>query len=331
MQVCQINVKAEKPIFSLDITCLDGTRRTGANNYHYKLEYQWHQLCVYYQGAENNIKNISINGVDLDHYLFTGWVEDKQGNTVQPATTLWEEGTVFKIWFHPNWGEMYSRWLSELPNGVYGADLNASHSLLVDKPVSLPNLYPVDIREYFNHSTGPHWYKKARSSLPYKKIDNDLSFINKDLLQQQVKDLSVYYGLYDDNDNWRRWSYPKSQNLVTEPIDPLIYKDTEIEKIVNNVGYKSVLYISLQTLEPQTYIDIHTDNYDKLPLAWQRVRGCAKFYWSMSDTKDVYFKFANVGCLPTHHPLMINACDYAHGVVNNSDTVRTILLIYGGL
>ena len=104
------------------------------------------------------------------------------------------------------------------------------------------------------------------------------------------------------------------------------------ELLIEKVGYRNILSISMQTLHPRKHLFLHRDdhyNRKKYPF----IRGCKKFYWPLDgDWSNNYFKLGKAGVVPfKNRPCLINTLEHTHTAVNDSDEPRSVLIVYGDL
>lgn len=288
----------------------------------------WFLIKIPYQGFKNEITSIKINNHDIGYLIYTGWFENRKKEKFQPATAVWEPGE-FKIWMHKNFGLHQYYTYSQISNGDYGKNLFDDYMLTVDYSVDVDCSYPEDIRNFFKHPFGPRWWKKDDITRPYKILDNEnFSFLNKTNLISDVLDVAKVKNINSSQTpNWWGWGLKKNSDL------PLIDINTfsgELKKLIDLIGYTSIVDISIQYLNPKSVIKIHVDDHLKRD-CWPYIAGCKKLYWNLTDTDSVYFKLGEAGMLPLDFPLLVNTSMHTHGLINDSNNVRTVVIIYGEL
>jgi hypothetical protein len=102
-----------------------------------------------------------------------------------------------------------------------------------------------------------------------------------------------------------------------------------VRDFVSSIGYKRVIDINVQTLDPGKHIAIHNDERKRDGDPY--MRGCKMFYWTCKNPEGVHFKLGRGGVLPHNEPLLINNIVHPHAVVNEGNQTRTSILIYGEL
>ena len=121
---------------------------------------------------------------------------------------------------------------------------------------------------------------------------------------------------------------PTHQRIYTVLRSPHVNKKSREQFELN--AYKRLIDISVQTLAPNTFIDLHRDDHYKRKM-YPYIKGCKKFYWTIENPEGVHFKLGRSGCIPHQDPLLINAIEQPHCVINEGTNTRTSILIYGEL
>lgn len=317
-----ILIKSEHPIDKFTLTDCFCTRLEVYNNREILLKDRWYCLNIPYENLTNEIKKIVINGVDIQHLIYTGYFENTNGEIFQPATALWEPGN-FKLWIHPNVGFFMSTILNQIDGGDYGSNLFEKYMLTVDKSITIDRSFPLDTKEFFAHSSGPKWWRRDHADFPYKTFSNPiLKNIDKQLLINEIKQTAETYFCRENVPEWSAYEIKDNENLFS--VETI--QSPELKKLLKIIGYESIGQIHLNGLDPFSQIPLHKDND-----IFGYGDGFYKFYWNLSDSKDIYFKFSGLGCLPIDEPLTCQTNKYAHAVVNNSNEERFSLLVYGVL
>ena len=322
----KIDIDSEFEILDCYIEDLYKNSYKVENHQIFNLVDDWFLLKIPYEKIKNEIFKISVNGVDIEYLIYTGYFENQKKEKFQPATAVWEPGE-FKIWLHPNLGFYKCSIFEQISNGDYGKNLFEKYILTVDQSVNIDQKsYPKDVCEFFRHPYGPRWWNQNDITCPYKVLNNDkFNNINKDLLIDQIKNIAKFHEI--KNKSWQGFSLKEKSVLPFEPISKF---SGEIKKIINSVGYTDILDISLMILQPKSCIRIHVDDHLSRD-SWKYLAGCRKFYWTLTDSSEVYFKIGQAGLLPLNSPTLINSGMHVHSVVNNTEEVRYTVLMYGKL
>jgi len=285
----------------------------------------WYELCVEYVDTKIEISDIQINGDSIKHMIYTGYCTDGNGTVHQPATAVWDTGCVFTIWIHTEIGEMYSRIYEAIRNGDYGQNLFENYTLTVDRPLITTGNWPERIRSFYATAHGPQWWYKE-DMVPWRYCN--LPEYDTDELLSELQPMMKY-----TEERYNR-GYCISQIKEYASDLPFIELDDIssplVRDFVTSVGYTRILDISIQTLSPGTYIDIHRDDHYKRA-AYPYMRGCKKLYWACKAHEGVYFKQGRGGILPLDKPLLLDTIEHPHAVIHEGDKVRTSILVYGEL
>ena len=197
--------------------------------------------------------------------------------------------------------------------------------LTVDRPVALKKQWPESIKTFFSNGDGPNWWNKTSADVPYKVLNN-VDVLKADLLRE-----SLSLCKYKD----KIFNGKVTINSIRETCQPELpfyqldeNKFPNFAKLVKQIGFKNILTIDTQVLEPNSFLRIHKDD-DYQKDVFPYIRGCKKFYWTLTDASDCYFKIGKSGLLPLNKPALINNVEHVHSVVSERDSNRTILSIYG--
>ena len=290
----------------------------------------WYELNIPYPGQRTKIKDIKINNESIEEKLWAGIYIDGEGKKHQPTAYLCDEGGVMKIWIHTNLGVMFDRLLTEINGEDFGYNLDKKYLFTVDRPCILKHPFPESIKSFFAHGDGPHWWKKDTDYTPYKLLDIYTPPVEKILEEMDrisVQEIKGPFGGLEIKTN-----SPGESDLpfLDMDWDKVPYMK---ELLVDKVGFKNILSISLFTLQPHKNLILHRDdehyNRKKYPI----IRGCKKFYWPLTgDLANNYLKLGKAGMLPAKDkPYLINTLEHTHTAVNDSDEPRSVLAVYGDL
>tara|TARA_A100001015_G_scaffold285391_1_gene352847 strand:+ start:403 stop:1377 length:975 start_codon:yes stop_codon:yes gene_type:complete len=292
---------------------------------HFEIPDGWYELIVDFVDTKIEITDIKINDGSLKHLIYTGFYTDGKGNIHQPATAVWDKGGSFRIWIHTELGVMYQRIMEAIKNGDYGKNLFKDYTLTVDRPLVTKDIWPTHIKSFFKQAHGPQWWPLKHTSTPWMK--HDVGEIDKTAL---LNDLSVFCSYkYVKKTGWEI-AMKKNGTSDLPFIEIGDIESEHIQRLLKAVGYKRLIDISVQTLAPNTFIDLHRDDHYKRKM-YPYIKGCKKFYWTIENPEGVHFKLGRSGCIPHQDPLLINAIEQPHCVINEGTNTRTSILIYGEL
>jgi len=323
----KISIYSKNDINEFEVVDLYGNAITVINTLDTDLVEGWYEMIIPYNGKQNEIYGININDTDIEHLMYTGFTENESGERFSPGCAVWEPGA-WKLWFHTNQGFWKHTVFSQIANGDYGLDLFEKYMFTVDKSTEIENdyLYSADVVEFFKYPFGPRWWDKNDITCPYKVLgDPAFDDLDQNLLLQESKDIA---DVKQENANgWWAWSLKDASDFPVVPIDEF---SGEFRKLLDLIGYKSVIDFSMLTLESQCSIPIHVDDHVNRD-AWPAIAGCKKFYWTLENKKGNMFKLGEAGIVPTDKPLLINSAMHTHSLINNTDNNRAVLIIYGEL
>ena len=326
----KISIESSRPITKNYLLDLSENKIDFKLDESFSLQEGWYELNLPYTGQRTKIKDIKINDESIDKTLWSGVYIDGEGNKVQPSSYLCDEGGVMKIWIHTNLGVMLDRFLTEIDGEDFGYPLNEKYLFTVDRPCLLKNTFPESIKSYFEHGDGPHWWKKDTDYTPYKLLD---------IVTPPVEEIIAEMGrisVHEMNDVFGGLQI--QTNSPGESDLPFLEMDWEQiprmkELLVDKVGFKDILSISLFTLKPHKNLILHRDDEHYKRKKYPIIRGCKKFYWPLTgDLANNYLKLGKAGMLPAKNkPYLINTLEHTHTAVNDSDQPRTVLAVYGDL
>lgn len=320
-----VSIESDHTIENFEVEDLFRNNITVNNNQNFDVASDWFLIKVPYCDVKNEIKKIKLNHVDIGYLMYTGWFENAKNEVFQPASAVWEDG-FFKLWLHKNIG--YYKWslITQIANGDFGKNLFEKYMLTVDYSTELPDQYPDDVREFYKYPFGPRWWPKQDIIRPYKILTGkQFDTIDKKLLIAQAKKLTNFNGERLKEKNWKFWRYKEALDLPLLSLDNF---NGQLKELFNLVGFESIIDFSILELDPKSTIHIHIDDHLQRE-CWPIIAGCKKFYWTLTDTDNAYFKLGEAGLVPLNYPLMMNTGMHTHSVVNDGNHTRIVLLVYG--
>ena len=324
--VTEITIKSKEYIKSFSVTDLYKNTINVNNGKPFNIDNNWFLVKVPYTGTYNEIEDILINGNSLDNYIYVGFFVDSAVKKVQPCTALYEKGE-YNIWLHPNFGFLKASYLTQFRWRDISKNLFEKYLLTEDFSTNINDSgenFEDGIKEFFKYPYGPRWWKKDDITTPYVALDNDLfSSINKKELEQEINNLTGIHVNYKKH--WHGYSLKQASGLPVEPISKF---SGNLRKLLEVIGYTGVLDISTMYLEPYSVVHQHIDNQSDRE-NWPYHIGPRQFYWNLSSTDGVHFKFDQAGLIPMESPLLVNTSTYSHAVVNNTPNIRLAVIMYG--
>ena len=208
--------------------------------------------------------------------------------------------------------------LAQIFNGDYGKNLFNDYLLTVDRPMKLPDDFPVDLQGFFGHGTGPKWWHKNKQPLPYKELDVDFTEMF-DQIEHIEMQCQVDMKESAKSKLWthKSWDGQSVHTATAKDFDDCSFNG--FGKYFQQMGYKQIYQLYIASLGPRGFIHMHIDDH-YTSKNYNDIKGNTKFYCSYANADQVFFKMAGVGCIPIEKPLMIDAGSFPHAVVNLSDT-----------
>ncbi len=326
----KISIESNTPIKENFLVGLAGNRIDFKLDEHFSIDEGWYELNLPYTGQRTEIKDVKLNDESIEHTLYTGYYMDGNGTQHQPAAAMWDDGGVMKLWIHTKLGVFLDRVFTEIDGGDFGKNLYKKYVFTVDRPCVLQNEFPESIKSYLASGDGPHWWKKDTDYTPYRILDIETPAVD-DIIDEMdainERDITgAFRGVMDIKTN----SPTKSDLPFLEMDWSKAPKMKEL--LMDKVGYKNILSISMQTLYPKSHLFMHRDDHYSRK-KYSVIRGCKKFYWPLKgDWSKNHFKLGKAGVVPfKNRPCLINTLEHTHTAVNDSDEPRSVLIVYGDL
>ena len=296
----------------------------------------WYQLRLHTASDQFEILDIQINGCSIDHVIYTGFALDCHGRCIQPCLAVWKE-VEFCIWLHSDLGILFNSIYSQIRNNDYGTNLFEQYSLTVDKPLILDGKYPESVKNFFAKSNGPHWWRKDNTDFPYTVLPGAINaemIEMLDLLEQHMRTATFCnqphkVTVKGSHGEWRQLDTPTSTAL-SDPMPLDCVPVGKLREFLYNIGYRKIISYGILELDPHSYIRVHIDDHPNGKNI-KYITGAKKLYISYNTQQNVYFKLGDAGMLPLENPLLINTVKHVHSVVNNSDKLRKVFMLYGVL
>ena len=320
----KLSIKSDKKITNFHLKDLLNREHQVKLDTDEKLTDGWYELNIFYVGTKIEIFDILINDISIKHILYTGYYIDTSGKIHQPATALWDKNGCFKIWLHTNIGTLFQRIFDSIRNGDYGKNLFDKYVFTVDRPIKISQHFDSDIQSFFATGDGPHWWIKNNDKTPYLPVN--IKNIDREELLNELDKVLPYK--VTKKDGRVRKGIKETYTPVLPFIEINSIKSNIVQNFLKQIGYKRIIDMGVQTLKPGKSIRIHRDDhYDSD--AYPFIRGCKKFYWSIKNPENVYFKLGKSGILPLEKPLLTNTIEHTHSVVHEGNKDRISILIYG--
>ena len=318
----KISIISDKPVQKYRLQALDYETYNFPLDKEFELAAGWYELQIAYVDTKIEIQDIKINDSSIREFIYTGYYTDGSGKIHQPACAVWDEDGVFSIWIHTELGIFFTRTLEAIKNGDYGKNLFEDYMLTVDRPLSIKDTWPAEMTSFFKTAHGPHWWRKNTDTTPW--VRRPIPSVDVDLLLSELDKVCTNHYVPGEG---------KTIKALKSHCDLPFVELHEISsgmvrEFVSSIGFKRIIDINVQTLDPGYYVAVHNDERYREGDVY--MRGCQMFYWTCKNSNGVHFKLGRGGVLP-HEPLLINNIVHPHAVVNEGTKTRTSILIYGEL
>jgi len=325
--MARIEIESDAQIEDFFLLSLENEKIHFRNKQDIPLQNNWYELFVPFVGQKTEITDIKINNISIGHLLYTGYFENWRQEKFQPATAVWEPGH-FRIWIHPLVGYHCGQFYSQIRNSHFGSNLFEKYLLTVDRPVTISTEFPEKIRQFFSVGEGPKWWAKDSKNVPYKILDGSI-------VDQLANDIHKVEEICKNTCTMTKlskgWHGTAWRPQGVGSASPESYTDDSFNglgKILKQIGWKQILSVTSNMLDPHGYIPVHIDDYTKSKNL-RYIEGPSKLYYTYEGGEDVLFKLAGAGFVESHKPVLLNTNMFPHAVVNPSDRLRKSCTIYG--
>ena len=266
----------------------------------------WHKCYINLQ--RKDITDIKIGNESIKHCINAG------NNTANG----------YEIWLHGDPAEYFSR----ISKCIAQEDLlrfkNLQDKYLITESWNEQvegDFIPPSVKRFFAMGDGPHWYHKDDfHNLPYIEYDGNVD-TNMELDDDLQFTDTKFYG------------QGKCKSLKPTPALPTIkleqIKNKKLRNTMQQFGFTDILQMQYVELQPNSVLPIHMDDFTYED-GKSIIDGPTQLYCVLSgDSKDIKFKFKNVGLIDVSKPLFINNRRFVHSLVYTGKIPRGVLLAYG--
>jgi hypothetical protein len=349
----QIQITLDQPLLSNDIEIkIDNNVVNFVLNYE-TITVEYPSLGFFHMLELKNItgkrfcvKSVDIGGCDLRKLIYLSYVQNKDGQTFQPATELWEQQ---QVWILP-FGYPLSGWLEtvekKITNDLFGQDLISRFKFFYPPSVKLDSdKFPQMVRDFFEHNFSftitdrtvvdplqiPYMsYNKLVDSelieLARQEIINNIEYVmDHGLSYGQFQANKAEYSFESTNSCWRIiWLSKDKKPTDAGPNFPAV------NKLVESLNLDH-WYVFVGLLPPGGFIYPHLDYDTKLASVeeYKHYQGCTQLYIPLQWPKHNYIKFGGAGIvsLESGQAMVINNDNFVHSVVNAGDQTRIVLSV----
>jgi len=308
-----------------------------------ELQFGFHMLEILpnFDFAQNNNFTIRFTAAIIDgsnsrqmlHLSFSK-VDNKRITTV-------EINKYCTNWSLP-FGTPTALWVAEcarnISNSYYGSNLEDNLEIFYPDSIELSDCFPPVIRDFFKYDYGYYAYNKKLNDSPLTSpeipyLELNFPYDEEALHAEFMRNIHlIENGKYIPGQQpWNEieagpltkpWSVYLPQDgyvlLTDEETFPEYFK---LRKALENEGIRiSAAFIG--SLHPGEYIAPHTDEYAPRIANMGKLQGCSGIFIPIGWKPGNYFKFSNVGVMPTTSASLYNPTQFVHSSINQSDSVR---------
>ncbi len=303
-----------------------------------------HMLSIQLQQpGQIDILDVQLNGAGVRECLYLSYTQTPTERQ-QPCTALWDTD---QTWYLP-FGNPMSYWLdcvfARIPHHLIGQTNLYKHFDIwyATQKLQLPNSVTTVVQDFFKHDFG-------FTVLPKNKIDfavHPIIPLNIDLssttqIVEQFDQLALQpdqVKRYFTQDSYNKKENPNYDDLLyyyvpffyDSPACPNYYpippdQMPALWDFVKQWDIKDIHRINIIVMPPGGYSVPHRDVHVDTDV--RRYDGCCQLYIPLVFPQDSYIKLSGVGLVDTTQANAINITEYTHCAVNNSDQIRTVLII----
>ena len=229
----------------------------------------------------------------------------------------------YEIWLHGDPSRFFSRISKCIAQDDLLRFINLRDKYLITESWNVHlnhDFIPTSVKQFFATGEGPYWYHKDDfHNLPYVEHD---AYVDTDVGLEDLK--------YKDT---KFYGKGQCRSLKPQPVLPTIklrdIKDKKLRDAMEGFGFTEILQIQYVELKPNSVLPIHMDDFTYED-GKSIVDGPTQLYCVLSGhSKDIKFKFKNVGLIDVSKPVFINNSRFVHSLVYTGAVPRGVLLAYG--
>ena len=259
--------------------------------------------------SRRNIKSITIGNVDIKHLLNSG--SEWQGK--------------YSIWLHGDLDVLLERVQSCIDRDdlIKWSNLSKKYLLTESFNEQTPDYLPAHLRNFYARGQGPYWWNRTDTNLPFR--ESNVSYDPQRLYESIHEDLT-----YQDKKFYNKAKCISLQQSPNLPLTPVVaLKNNYLKSFLSSAGYVSVLQVQYVEMEPNSYIDLHRDDFARNS-GLIYIKGASQLYCVLrGDPKKFKMRFSKAGSVDLTKPIHINNNSFVHSLYYNGDDVRGALLVYG--
>ena len=268
---------------------------------------QWYKVLI--PCMKHHILDIRVHGESIAHCMNSGVTSSKG----------------YELWIHGDLSQYFARLSRYIAHDdlMRFKDLKKKYLITESWNEKIKgDFVPPSVKNFFAKGDGPHWYHKDDvDSLPYLEYEGPAVDTNINLEEDLQFSDTKFYG------QGKCKSLKANPNLPTMPVSEI--KNQGLRSTMEQFGFTDMLQMQYVELMPNSWLPVHMDDwtYDS---GRNFMKGPVQLYFVLSgDTKNIKFKFKNVGLLNVENPIFINNQKFVHSLVYTGDTPRGVLLAYG--
>lgn len=300
-----VTISTKTEIKDCSVTNMD--KQTSVEVWPIILQDDWYKIVI--PCKRTDIIDIKVDDESIKHCLNSGRNSEKG----------------YEIWLHGDLAEYFTRISDNIAQDDLLRFKNLDSKYLLTESWNEKiegDFIPQHVKNFFAKGEGPNWYHKTNfHGLPFicyngtdvdknLDLDEDLKFVDQ-----------KFYG------------QGKCKSLQALPVRPTKDVDTlknkKLKEALKQFGFSKILQIQYVELDANSVIPVHRDDF-MYENGKDIIDGPTQLYFVLSgNSKDIHFKFKNVGLIDVSGPVFINNHKFVHSLVYTGKEPRGVLLVFG--
>jgi len=297
----------------LKITLHSSSETIDIDQLSFKLVDGWQKLSLtVLDDGEFKIDDLLLDNQSVAELYYTSWGVDETGKILQPVNKFNKNINWYMI-LHNDHGLLKERVIERNYENDLGTNLFDKYKIFFDMGTTLKLPFTPRLTQYFSRQQGLNYF-------PHTKI-NDFPFVPLELIPwddevifNEIKDLTYNANGVMANEWYWTTVFDKinNKNMIQKNLKDWLHANNL--KDINNINISMVK-------SNGGFIEVHRDYKMRYPRQNNHF-----IHIPIYNNPDRLVKVSNAGLMP-HGANILNNCDYAHAVVNQSDSDGYAIII----
>jgi len=313
-----------------------------------EVEIGFHLLSIRLIGSQQptiKIVDALLDGNSFRHTLYMMYTVDQETSNKRQTTILTDYNNVVYLPFVNPMAHWIGICAEKVPYNLLAGGLYEQFEVYYPESVTIPSYYPKLLQDFFITNLNFHLHHKIsdpyyNATIPYANIIKNINYDEQVLAGEFLDNVDYLKDIaripkqneYDNSNNpWLSVDLiinPNNTYNLSESFLADVNKLPNLYKFFQDLKINTIVHAFIGILAPREYISPHCDTYTEFKNV-NELKGCSQIYIPINFKPGNLFKMANVGLLPLDRPLLINNHNFAHALINDSDSYRFALAIVG--